>query len=629
MDSIKTRLVQLEVHPGNPRLNTAAMLRHIAAAREEGVQLVVFPEMSVPGYLLGDEWEHPAFLHECEDCHEQLRAAARGITVIFGSVGLDWTRRNEDGRVRKYNALFVADDGQWAGPPGGPYPFVIKTLLPNYREFDDSRHFFDLRKLAYEEQVPVENLLKPVDTRLGKLGCSLCEDAWDNDYALSPLLVLAQQHPALFVNISSSPFTMHKNHKRNRVFSALASRLRRPLVFVNNVGVQNVGKTVFVFDGSSCVYNGCGQRVACSSAFRETALTCEIPLGGRPFGSPVELSHDDISTMYTALAYGTRKFMELCGVRRVVVGISGGIDSSVVAAVYRQLLPGSDLLLVNMPSRYNSPTTRSLAKQLATNLGACYVEISIEDSVSLTRSQIDGLVVRTVDGRSPQRLSLTPFMLENVQARDRSSRILAALAAAFEGVFTCNANKSEATVGYGTLYGDIAGYFANLADVWKTEIYELARHLNEHVYGAEVIPQGCLTVTPSAELSPSQNVDEGKGDPLHYPYHDLLFKSWVEWWDRATPQEILEWYAAGCLEEKLGFHGHVANLFPTAGEFIADLERWWNLYKGMGLAKRLQAPPVLALKRRAFGFDHRESQMGPHYTKKYEELKAQLLRKAN
>jgi NAD+ synthase (glutamine-hydrolysing) len=192
-------------------------------------------------------------------------------------------------------------------------------------------------------------------------------------------------------------------------------------------------------------------------------------------------------------------------------------------------------------------------------------------------------------------------------------------------VFTCNANKSEMTVGYTTLYGDLGGYLANIADLWKGEVYALGRYLNAEVYGRTVIPEGSFTVIPSAELSAAQAVDEGKGDPLIYPYHDRLFRAWVEEWNRVTPEEILEWYKAGTLEACIAYPGKVSDRFPSARAFIADLERWWTQYQGLGVAKRIQAPPVLAVKRRAFGFDHRESQMGTRLTRRYETLKQELL----
>jgi len=247
--------------------------------------------------------------------------------------------------------------------------------------------------------------------------------------------------------------------------------------------------------------------------------------------------------------------------------------------------------------------------------------VPIADSVNLTKAQIDGLEIAFRDGKRKTRLHLTDFMAENVQARDRSSRLLAALAAAFGGVFTCNANKTETTVGYSTLYGDLTGFLAPIADLWKGEVYQLARHLNEHVFQRDVIPAECFDLTPSAELNPAQNVDENKGDPLLYPYHDRLFASWVEGWQRATPEEILAWYQDGSLEKRLGYEGKVADLFPDARAFVADLERWWGQYQGLGVAKRIQAPPILAVKQQSCGCDHRESQMKPWFSRRYRELK--------
>jgi NAD+ synthase (glutamine-hydrolysing) len=625
--TLTCRLAQIDVRPGRPCLNTRTILEHIHTAIQDGIQLLAFPEMAVPGYLLGDEWEHQAFLRQCEACGHQIREASQGITVVFGNVAIDWDRRNEDGRVRKYNALFVAENGSFVSPENSPYPFSIKALMPNYRQFDDSRHFFDLRKLAFEEQRDVRSLLTPFHTSRAVLGCILCEDAWDMDYAVSPLAILGSRPEIdLFINASASPFTLDKNHKRNRVFAAHARQLGRPLLYVNKVGIQNNGKTVFTFDGASSAYDAHGNHIRCGAPFESTTLTIDLPLGqDATFADRSEPQRDSIADTHAAIAYGTRRFMELCKIERAVIGVSGGIDSAVVAAIHAQILPPENLLLVNMPSRFNSDTTKNLARELAQNAGCFYADVSIEDSVAVTQSQIDGLSIQSMDGRRQQTLALSGLMQENVQARDRSSRILAALASAFGGVFTCNANKSELTVGYTTLYGDLGGYLACIADLWKTQVYALADFLNTTVFDRELIPRGSIEIVPSAELSDAQNVDEGKGDPLIYPYHDRLFQSWVEWWNRATPEEILVWYANDNLEAKLDYDGRVADLFPTPPTFIADLERWWNLYQGMGLAKRIQAPPVLAVKRRAFGFDHREAQMGAHYTEAYQLMKQDLL----
>jgi len=624
--SIRVCLAQLKVRPGRPVENTERMLEMIDAARGDGIDLLVFPEMAIPGYLIGDEWERGAFLRECEQCGEEIAAASEGLIVVYGNVGLDASRRNEDGRVRKYNACFVAENGRFVERPGLPYPFAAKTLMPNYREFDDSRYFHDTRKLAMETGCNLGDLLQPISTSRGRLGCMLCEDGWCGDYGVSPGRMLADAGADLLLNISCSPFTLNKNHKRNRVFSALAAECGVPLVYVNSVGVQDNGKTVFTFDGSSCIYDSHGHQVGNIEPFAEGSFTFDLPLQrGASFGQPINLVDDGMPTLYRAIQYGTQTFMDQCGIERIVVGVSGGIDSAVVAAIYGALLDPENLMLVNMPSRYNSATTRGIAADLAANIGCLYTDIPIEDSISVTRAQMDGLTISSSDGSVSREVTLSPFVMENVQARDRSSRILAALAAALGGAFTCNANKSEITVGYTTLYGDLAGYLANLADLWKTEVFDLATYLNAEVFNGDLIPPKVMAIPPSAELSDAQNVDQGLGDPLIYAYHDRLFASWVERWDRATPEDILAWYVDGELESAIGYDQPIAGLFRDAAEFIEDLERWWSLYQGMALAKRIQAPPVLAVKRRAFGFDHREAQTGPRYTRRYQQLKEALL----
>ena len=613
---LRIALGQMEIIPGRPDLNAKTMLGMIEEARLQA-QIIIFPALCLSGSLIGDNWQQQSFIRDCQEYGRQIIQASGDIGVIFGNAAAP------EG-ARLCDAVYLAYQGALLKPNNSPYPFWLRQL-------DNSRHFTGLLQLAAEVGQTPENLQTAMILQLDKetvsLGYLTGYGRWPSP-SVSPgggTGFIATPSAQLLVHLASTPFASGRGQEIDKTLSAEAAKRGLPLIYINNTGIQNKGKTVYIYDGSSTVYNGRGEIALRGPSFASgiTYLKTGLSAGQLPEAVKPETAIKDI---YRALFYGIKKFLCQTGIERVVIGASGGIDSAVNAALFNKVLGPEQLLLVNMPSRYNSRTTRDLAAELAENLGCRYTVVSIQESVDYTIRQIEeGKIFFPGQPRSGS-LTVSSSAAENIQARDRSARILAALAAVFNGGFTCNANKSETTIGYSTLYGDLAGFLAPLADLWKHQVYQLADYLNQHVYQREVVPHKSIEIKPSAELSPAQAVEEGKGDPLHYPYHDYLFRAFMENPFRATPEDILEWYLSGLLEEKIGCApGLVKELFPETKTFIADLERWWKLYAGLATAKRIQGPPILSVSRRAFGADLREAQNSPYFTKRYLEMKEKLV----
>ncbi|MSQ23893.1 MAG: NAD(+) synthase [Chloroflexi bacterium] len=621
-------LVQMDVKLGRPDMNAARMLEFIAQARDGGAELVVFSEMCLSGYLIGDLWEVDTLVEDFAGYSEMIREASQGLAVLFGNVVVDREHIGEDGRLRKFNAVVVCNDGGYVarpslpvGLPDGVHP---KTLHPNYRFFDDDRHFYSLRKLADAQGRSVDDWLVPfeIPRRTGgtfRFGVQLCEDIWCQDYSydeeiLDTLKIYQLRGAQAVFNLSASPWTWQKSDKRNRVIRDILGRSPLPFFYVNQVGAQNNGKNIIVFDGDTTAYAPDGQIMARTKPWGEQLLlTCSA--------EPVPPPQTEIEAIYDAVLTGLRHLDHIRGSQnRFVVAVSGGIDSSVVACLLVKALGPERVFAVNMPTRFNAAITQDNARHLCAMLGIDYLQVPIEALYEQVAETIKATEFPSGPG------NYTRLVDENIQARIRFADVLSGLAAKYGLLFTNNGNKTEIALGYATLYGDVSGAVAPIGDLFKTQVFELARFLNETIFEKEVIPENLINgeTVPSAELSEAQDVTKGLGDPIKYGYHDALLRQMIEY--RQHPADILQWFLDGVLFDRLGWddQARFAEYFPTRAAWVDDLE-WVERQVQTNYFKRIQAPPIIVLSKRAFGFDLRETQWPAYTPKVYVERKKAVL----
>lgn len=593
-------ICQMPVESGNLRANTNYILDRIVEARKSGAEIIVFPEMAVSGYLVGDWWELENFIQDIEYFNQKIIQASQGIIVIFGSLIFDRTQRGEDGRTRKFNTGIIAQNGKLIGS-------TIKTLQPNYRFFDDDRYFFSTRKKTDEaiSQGKISQLkdqLNPFVVQFKKnkikIGIILCEDMWHEDYAYNPAQILKDQGAELIFNLSASPWGWQKNQKRHRVAQALFAKGNgAPLIYVNCVGSQNNGKNLLAFDGSSTVYNSLGEVIWKVSPYSKGNFSFSFDREYK-----IEKEPDDSQAFYSALCQSAQSQFNLLSNNQcpTFIGLSGGIDSAVSLAFLVSVLGKDRVVAVNMPSQYSSQETQSLAKNMAQNIGVRYLVCPIQK------------IVKTIAEVTDAKQGTLTY--ENIQARARME-VLAALAQKENGVFICNSNKVEIAFGYGTLYGDMAGFFAPLGDLVKREVYQLGDYLNKVIFKQEIIPTGIFSIAPTAELNIKQK------DPFYYGnleergYHDEMVRAFTEY--RRDIGWFAREYKEGTLEETLKLNKNTLKiLFPTDQLFFTDLEKRWSEFT-RAVFKRIQAPPIPVISKRAFGFDLRESLLPTYFNNEY------------
>ncbi|MBD1259299.1 NAD(+) synthase [Maribacter polysiphoniae] len=635
-DTLTIALGQMDVVPGRPRLNVDNMLRMIQEAKEQSVDLICFPEMCVGGYLLGDKFLEDAYCEELMSYNEELLAASNDIAIAYGNIYVNGSTEghhpNKDGRSRKYNAVYVMQNGTYAERvqengilPTGVQP---KTLLPNYRFFDDERYFFSLYDVAIDYGKDLSALLSPFliskgDQRI-PIGMELCEDLWCHDYRadgepinITKILIAAGAES--IVNLSASPWTFMKNNARDRRVKYLREQSGSfvKYYYVNCVGVQNNGKNVITFDGGSTVYNEEGDPCILSKkGWEEDLMVIDEKASFLPTKRP---RGNTIREKYLAIFNGLKNSSNMLGDDpHFVIGLSGGIDSSLVATLLVLAFGKEKVVGVNMPSQYNSDKTKGAAKALAENLGIEYLVLPIEDMVKSNTH------ILQLDGKP-----LSEFNLENVQAKIRGASILSNLSAKYRYFFTNNGNKVEIALGYATLYGDWGGAITPIGDLTKTEVADMCHYINDEVFGKEIIPElllpDALWRFGEAQIQPTAELKSNQVDPMKFGYHCKLLEE-ITNFRKKSIEDIMTWYVEGNLHEKLGIgldmmlRWHI----DDPKEFLRDLEWFYDTIQ-KNVFKRVQSPPIILTSKSSYGYDIRESILPVLKTKKFKALKERIM----
>jgi NAD+ synthase (glutamine-hydrolysing) len=495
--TMKIALAQINPTVGDFAGNVERILAFSRRARGRGADLVVFSELCLCGYLPHDLIERPDFVERNRQAVERL-AATIPMPAVVGYVGY---ARSQTGK-RAANCAAILAEGRILFEQQ-------KMLLPTYDVFDESRYFQPAEK---------QDVTCFGDKRIG---LTICEDIWNDKsfwanqmYQRNPVAELTGQGAELLLNISSSPFTIGKRALRYDMLRAIAAQYRLPVVYVNQVG----GNDSLVFDGSSVAIRADGTLAAQAAAFEEDLVLFDTAEGtGELRAQPA----GEIEAAYQALVCGTRDYVRKCGFRNVVIGLSGGIDSALVAAIAVEALGPENVLGAAMPGPYSSATSLSDARALASNLGIRMETLPILDIYDSYRKTLAGVF----EGRPAD------VAEENIQARIRGN-LLMALSNKFGNLVLSTGNKSELAVGYCTLYGDMAGGLAVISDIPKGMVYAMARIVNQR---KPMIPESVLTKAPSAELRANQT-DQDTLPP--YDVLDKILRAYVE--DMKSPEEIAE-----------------------------------------------------------------------------------------
>lgn len=604
---MKIAIVQLNVESGKCESNFKKIKQYIAQAKQDAVDLIVFPEMCIGGSLLQDQLLDHEFCVDVASYTNKIKALSNNIGIIFGNLYYDSIENISQDKKVRCNAVFFAYNETWVKKENNHFDGMeIKQENIDTHFLDDSRYFLSGSEIASMLYQSTTALLSPFlfnrENKSYRIGLTIGDDTSHQVHE-----TLINQRVDYIIHVSNTPYTIHKmdnyipNKQDNNPY----------LIYATNCGMLNNGKNVVLFDGNSRIYDPQGELVcSLNDAFKEEYKPYDFV--GVDISTPCK--NKVVEALTTAIQEFDRQIFPFHP--KWIIGLSGGIDSSVNAALLVKALGSERVIGYNLASKYNSITTKNNARLLAEHL---HIEIREGSIETLYQATIDTMKSYKYNEVYPSLVS------ENIQARLRG-HLLATFASIEGGVVINNGNKIEAALGYCTLYGDSIGALAPLGDITKVQVFEIARELNQY-FNKEIISNSLIPSVENDkivwEMPPSAELKDEQLDPMKWYYHDLILQKILE-----NPSEGVENIMESYLDKSI-YSSEIGKWIwyyklDNSELFIKDLE--WVLYNlHNAVFKRIQMPPIVSLSSGAFGNDYREAQLGFIQTQKYKNLKNKIL----
>lgn len=543
----KLAIAQISTDPGNIEANTQKIINKIIEAKENDAKMVIFPELTIPGYMSLDLMLLPKYIEQNLEALDKITKHTDNICAIVGFINQDKRIIGPDGTPRRYNSAAIISNGKILG-------IQDKTLLPDYDIFFENRYFSE----GHERKI--------IEFEGIKWGIQICEDLWDENYPIKVSEELVRKGAEVLINISGSPFYIGKRFDREKIIKRVHEKQKVPFIYVNTVGVQDGYDGELVFDGQSMIFNVKGELVHLGAEFEEelSYITTDQLLTESKPAKQLDLSgFNPQEELLEGLTFAIKEYFRKSNFSKAFIGLSGGIDSAVVAVLASGALGSKNVTGIYLPSPFSSKESFEDSKQLAENLGINFKIIPIEglfkEFLTTLKKEFDHLPFDTAE--------------ENIQARIRGI-ILMAHANKFGGLVISTANKTETALGYATLYGDMCGAITPLSDVSKLRVYELAQLMNSK--GKILIPENSIKKIPTAELRENQT-DEGSLG-ASYEIISPLVDEIIE--DMQTQNELVKKYPK---------------------EIVEKITRLINLNE----YKRRQSAPGVKVTKKSFGIGRR------------------------